>query len=154
MRLSRQDFNIRYCRTFRHPFVNDVGGAIAVEFAFLGPLLFYLMLNIFVGAIYLGAFHKLQHVTAQAARASIAGIDAGERLSLVRQSLDRALGDGVLLRPASISVSVDSLSADRAHYRVSLSYDTRALGLGRIPGVATFVPETLTSSFDVRNGGL
>lgn len=135
-------------------FARDNRGAIAVEFALLGPLLMLLMLNILIGGVYLGAFHKLQHVTAQAARASIAGMNAGERLSLVKQTLDLALRDGVLLRPSAISISVETLSNQQDHYRVSLTYDTRSLGLMRLPGIATFIPETLTSSYDVRHGGL
>ena len=81
-------------------------------------------------------------------------MNAGERLILVKQTLDLALQDGVLLRPSAISISVETLSNQQDHYRVSLTYDTRSLGLMRLPGIATFIPETLTSSYDVRHGGL
>lgn len=129
-------------------------GVAAVEFAFIGPLLIYLMVNIFVGAIYFGSFHKLQHIAAQAARASIAGANEEERANLIRQTLNRSLEDGALLPAAAITVTIASLSADRKHYRVSLSFDTRTLGLRRFPGLSTVMPDTLTSSYDVRSGGL
>ena len=145
---------ICFLPTSTRKFGSDTKAAVAIEFAFVGPLLIYLMLNIFVGAIYFGAFHKLHHIAAQAARASIAGADESERLSLVRQSLDRSLEDGTLLPAAAISVTVASLSADRRYYRVSLSFDTQALGLRRFPGIATVMPATLISSYDVRSGGL
>ncbi|MGW5960865.1 TadE/TadG family type IV pilus assembly protein [Methylorubrum thiocyanatum] len=147
-----------YALGFKLPSMRKFGGdtraSVVIEFAFVGPLLIYLMLNIFVGAIYFGAFHKLQHIAAQAARASIAGADEDERSNLVRQSLARSLEDGTLLPASAISVTVASLSADRRHYRVSLSFETQALGLRRFPGLATVLPATLISSYDVRSGGL
>lgn len=125
-----------------------------IEFAFLAPLFLLLLLNIIVGGIYIGAYHTLQHVTAEAARASLAGSSDGERLLLAQRSIDAGLSSGYLVKAQAIKLQIGSVSLGQPTYRVALSFDVQSLGLSRVPGFAMLAPATLTSSYDVRPGGL
>lgn len=132
----------------------DTGGSVAVEFIFLAPLFLLLMLNIMTGGIYIGAYHTLQHTTAEAARASLAGSNDSERLLLAQQSINTALATGYLVKPQAIKLQIGSVGSDQTTYRVALSFDAGSLGLSKVPGFSAFAPSTLTSSYDVRRGGM
>ncbi|WP_232628672.1 TadE/TadG family type IV pilus assembly protein [Methylobacterium sp. Leaf118] len=129
-------------------------GSITVEFVFLAPLFLLLMLNVITGGIYIGAYHILQHTTAEAARASLAGSNDSERSLLAQQSINTALATGSLVKPQAIKLQIGSTGAGQTTYRVALSFDARSLGLSKVPGFSAIAPSTLTSSYDVRPGGM
>lgn len=129
-------------------------GAVSVEFIFLAPLFLLMMLNIMTGGIYLGAYHTLQHTTAEAARASLAGSNDSERLLLAQQSIKTALATGYLVKPQAVKLLIGPAGSGQATYRVALSFDARSLGLSNVPGFSSVAPATLTSSYDVRPGGM
>lgn len=129
-------------------------GASAIEFALILPVLLLIVMNIFTCAIYLGAAHNLRQLAAEAARASIAGINDAERTALALQSVKAGLASGSLIRPGSIDTAITDDPADPQLYRVTLTFDARSLGLASVPGIALVAPAVLTSSFSVRRGGL
>lgn len=133
---------------------SDEDGAVIIEFVFLAPLFLLLMLNIITGGIYIGAYHTLQHVTAEAARASLAGSSDSERLILAQQSINTGLSNGYLVKAQAVKLQIGSTGQSQPTYRVALSFDANTLGLSNVPGFAIVAPATLTASYDVRPGGM
>lgn len=129
-------------------------GTVIIEFIFLAPLFLLLMLNIITGGIYLGAYHILQHVTAEAARATLAGSSDAERLLLAQQSINAGLSNGYLVKAQAVQLQIGTVGQSQASYRVALSFDARTLGLSGVPGFSAFAPARLSASYDVRPGGL
>ncbi len=79
-------------------------GGSAVEFALIAPMLLAMVAGILTFGILLGAAHNLRLVTAEAARASIAGVTDAERATIVRDTVTRSLANGAMFRPGSVSV--------------------------------------------------
>ena len=63
-------------------FYSHERGASAVEFAIVGPVFVLLMMGMIAYGIYFGAVHSVQQLAADAARASVAGLDESERIWL------------------------------------------------------------------------
>jgi len=99
---------------------NDRRGAVLVEAAFALPLLITLLLGVVTYGGWFMAAHSLQEVANDAARASVAGLDALER----RQIVDAAVAKSVLhagtLDPALVSVRT---GVDDSFYHVTLTYN-------------------------------
>jgi Flp pilus assembly protein TadG len=65
-------------------------GSSAVEFAILAPVFLLLVFGMIAYAIYFGTAHYIQQITADAARASIAGLDNDERERIVEHTNSRS----------------------------------------------------------------
>jgi Flp pilus assembly protein TadG len=61
----------------------DCRGVAAIEFALIAPVFFLLLLGIAAYGIYFSAISSLQELTADAALASVAGVSAAERQTIV-----------------------------------------------------------------------
>src|SRR5690554_3805248 len=72
-------------------FIADRRGSSAVEFAIILPVYLMLLLGIFAYGSYLALVHGIQQITAEAARASVAGLSDAERLSLARNTINLSL---------------------------------------------------------------
>lgn len=129
-------------------------GSSAVEFALIAPVFLVLLAGIIVFGVYLGAAHNLRQLTSEAARASISGVSDTERASLARQQVNAALTSGAIFRPGSIDIQVATDPGDATLYRVTLSFDSRKLGLPGFSGLLTLPPDLIRSSVSVRKGGL
>lgn len=134
--------------------VRQAGGAAAVEFAIVLPVLLAVLLGICVYGLYLGARHNLNELTAAAGRASVAGLSDTERAALARQRVKRALSEGSIFAPGTVNVEIVSDAADPNLYRVTLSADARALGLSGFSSLLPVPSDTLRSSVSIRRGGL
>jgi Flp pilus assembly protein TadG len=129
-------------------------GSSAVEFALVAPILLAFLAGIIVFGIYLGAAHNLRQLTSEAARASISGISDAERASLARQQVNAALVSGTMFRPGMIDVQVATDPGDTTLYRVTLSFDSKNLGLSGLSGLVPLPPDLIRSSVSIRKGGL
>ncbi|WP_226636064.1 TadE family protein [Novosphingobium profundi] len=108
----------RLARIRRLP--THTGGAVLVEAALALPVLIMLLLGVVTYGGWFMAAHSLQQVANEAARASVAGLDALER----RQLVDTSVADSVLhtgtLDPDLVTVQT---GLDGQYYRVTLVYD-------------------------------
>lgn len=120
----------RLSRTGREPFYRrlqrDAGGAVLVEAAMALPILILLLLGIVTYAVWFMAAHSLQQAANDAARAAVAGIDAGERQELVDQSISNSVLKTGTVNPDLVTVTT---SQDANYYSVSVSYDVARSGL-------------------------
>lgn len=98
----------------------DTRGAVLVEAAIVLPILITLLLGIVTYAGWFMAAHSLQEVANDAARAAIAGLDAGERQALVDKTVAQSVLHAGTLKPELVTVRT---ALDGNYYRVTLSYD-------------------------------
>ena len=98
----------------------DRRGATLVEFALLTPLLLMLLMGIVgYGSWYLVA-HGVQQAANDAARAALAGANAGERATIARDAAMRAIGRGTGMKPERATITVED---DGASLLVRIAYD-------------------------------
>lgn len=130
------------------------GGSAAVEFALVAPLLLLLFAGITMFGLCLGVAHNLRQIAAEAARASVAGVTNAERASLAQSTVDHSLSAGALFKPSSVAVQVGSSPLDAAVYTVTLTVDATSLGLNAFSRLLPLFPTMLSSTVNVRRGGL
>lgn len=117
--------------------LSNTCGSAAVEFALILPVYLVLSLGTLAYGLYFGAAHSVQQLAADAARASVAGLNAAERQSLSKDYVAKNVSNYPLLRGSSVTVIAAASPTDAASYMVTVSYDARNLPLGNLP---TFLP--------------
>lgn len=125
-------------------------GAVAVEFAILGPLFLVLVIGILVWGQYFWIAHTVQQMANDSARAALAGLDTAERESLARATLAAEVADYPSLRAEAAAVVVDN-QADRL--TVSIHYDTGQDAFRAFDGLVPSPPKTVLRQASVRLGG-
>ncbi len=129
------------------------GAASAVEFAIVSPVLILILMGMLVYGVYFGVAHSVQQLAADAARASVAGIDDEERTQLAVSHAASAAGSYLLLAADRLAVIAGPSPGDADLFVVSVSYDASDLP---IFGLADLVPvpsSTISHSAAIRRGG-
>lgn len=98
----------------------DTRAAVLVEAAFALPILIMLLLGVVTWSGWFMAAHSLQEVANEAARASVAGMDAAERQQIVEATVDKSVLQTGTLQPELVQIST-GLSDE--YFRVTLNYD-------------------------------
>ncbi|UVO51837.1 pilus assembly protein [Sphingomonas sp. SUN019] len=96
-------------RRFRS-FHQDERGATIVEFALVLPLLAMLLLGILGYGQYFLLAHSAQQLANDAARATVAGLSPGERLTIANAAVARSLSTLPELKPQTVSLAVTEAS--------------------------------------------
>lgn len=144
----------------RHPITRLVlqyarsrSGAAAVEFAILCPLYIFLFMGMTAYGVYFGAAHSVQQISADAARASVAGLDLAERKHLAVGFVERNAAGYLFIDPSKLTVDVDT-QQDATQFNVIVRYDARDLPIwGLFDGLS--VPgQTILRRSTIRIGGL
>lgn len=104
-------------------------------------------------AIYFGAAHSLQQLTADATRASVAGITTAERQTIVDTYLQQHTSGYLLLDPARLRHTANASAVDPEQFEVSLSYDTDDLPIWALTPFVPLPGRTLHSRSSIRLGG-
>jgi Flp pilus assembly protein TadG len=131
----------------------DSSGVAAVEFALIAPVFFLLLLGIAAYGIYFSAISSLQELTADAARASVAGISATERQTLVTNYVTQSSPNYRLLSGHAITVTTAPLPGDPTRYSVTLSTDISHLPLQNSTGFLPMPSASIQRTAVVRIGG-
>ena len=129
------------------------GGATAVEFALVAPILLFLFLGIMVLGLYLGIAHGVQEAAGHAARAAIAGLDPAERTRLAQESVRSFVGGSLLLKQDLVTVDAAPAVEDPDKFRVTLSYDLRRTAVAVAPKILS-LPDSVVRSTVIKRGGL
>jgi Flp pilus assembly protein TadG len=137
-------------RTRRKPLRGSESGAVAIEFAILGPVFLVLLMGIMVWGQYFWIAHAVQQLANDSARVALAGLDPAEREALARNSLKASVGDYASLKAADATMTVDS-QADRIV--VSVRYDTSDAGFRALTGLVPSPPPIVLRQASVRLGG-
>jgi Flp pilus assembly protein TadG len=133
-------------------FISDIKGVAAVEFALVAPVFIVMLLGILYYGIYFGAVSSVQELTADAARASVAGINQAERQEIVASYVKDSSADYLLLRNSSIEVEAAAFPGDPTRYTVTLSTDTSSLPLQSV-NLFPLPAKTIKRTAVVRIGG-
>ncbi len=108
-------------------FYSHERGASAVEFAIVGPVFVLLMMGMIAYGIYFGAVHSVQQLAADAARASVAGLDESERIWLAEQFIELNGDDYVLIDQDKLTIQVGKNPEDSTQFNVMVAYDASDL---------------------------
>lgn len=125
-------------------------GAVAVEFAILGPVFLVLFLGIIVWGQYFWIAHAVQQLANDSARAALAGLNGQERESLARDTLSTEVGDYASLTASAATMSVED-RGDRMV--VQVRYDTSGEGFRAVTGLVPAPPPIVLRQATVRLGG-
>ncbi len=126
------------------------GGAAAVEFAIIGPLLILLLLGIIVYGGYFLIAHSVQQLANDSARAALGGLSDGERKTLATNCLSSELPTYGFLNPKLVQLAY----ADQAQVMtVNVAYDASASPLWALSGVIPMPPSAVVRSASVQVGG-
>lgn len=137
-------------RKTRKPARSAESGAVAVEFAILGPVFLLMLAGVVVWGQYMWIAHTVQQLANDSARAALAGLDNTEREALARETLAAEVTDYANLRPAAASMTVES-KPDRM--TVSVTYDTTGVAIGAFSGLIPSPPKLVLKQATVRLGG-
>ena len=89
---------------------SDQRGATIVEFALVLPMLAALLLGMLSYGQYFLIAHSAQQLANDAARATVAGVSATERVTIANASVARALANLPEVKPQTVSLAVSEAS--------------------------------------------
>ena len=130
--------------------LHDRAGNAAVEFAIVGPVLLLLLTGIFTYGGYFLTAHTVQQLANDAARASIAGLDDDERLSLARQAMRDGIANQNFLGG---ELSQVALRRDGTTISVAVTYDASEDVYWAFQTLIPAPPSTISRNATIRMGG-
>jgi Flp pilus assembly protein TadG len=125
-------------------------GAVAVEFAILGPVFLVMLVGTMVWGQYFWISHAVQQLANDSARAALAGLDTSERETLARTTLSNEVADYANLRPSAAVLTLDD-HGDRM--TISVRYDTSGATFWAFGGLVPSPPKIVLRQATVRLGG-
>ncbi|MFC4725644.1 TadE/TadG family type IV pilus assembly protein [Glycocaulis abyssi] len=133
-------------------FLRDARAVSAVEFALLAPLMILLLAGTIAYGLLFSTHISLQQLTAEAARSSIAGLSADERVSIVERHVADTLPRYFLLDPDRASVAVE---IPRAGFtEIVVRYDASAHPAYVFRGLLPLPTDQVIYRQVIRDGGL
>ena len=133
--------------------LKDMRGVAAIEFALIAPVFFFILLGIAAYGIYFSAISSLQELTADAARASVAGVSAAERQTIVSSYVTQSSPGYRLLSHHPITVTASPHPGDPTRYSVTLRTDISSLPLQGTTGLFPMPSAIIERTAVVRIGG-
>ena len=139
------------CRGFpSNGFDHSTDGAVAVEFAIIGPVLILLLLGIMVYGGYFLMAHSVQQLANDAARAALGGLSDTERQQLATNCLANELHTYGFLNPKLVQLAY----ADQSQVMtVNIAYDASGSPLWALNGVIPMPSSSILRSASVQVGG-
>ncbi len=135
-------------------FGTDRSATAAVEFAILSPLYIFLVMGMTAYGIYFGASHSVQQLSADAARAAIAGIDASERQTLASDFIQRNANGYLFIDRERLSVAVGDNPSVPGQFNVTISYDASNLPIWSLFDRLAMPHRTILRRSTIRIGGI
>jgi Flp pilus assembly protein TadG len=128
-------------------------GAIAVEFALVFPVAIIFFCGLLAYGVYFGAAHSVQQLAADAARASVGGLNNTERASIAAQHVAASGGGYPLLRADRLTVSAHPLATDPTQFEVRVSFNSEDLPIWALSGLVTLPDRTIERVAIIKRGG-
>jgi Flp pilus assembly protein TadG len=127
-------------------------GATAVEFAMVLPIFLTVVFGIVVFGSYLAVVHGVQQLTAEAARASIAGMTEAERSTLASNYVTANAGTYPLINSAKLSTAAATSPSNSNVFIVTVNYDASSMFIYALPFVP-MPPSHIVRSAAIPYGG-
>jgi Flp pilus assembly protein TadG len=131
----------------------DQSASTAVEFAFIAPILLMLLFGIIGYGHAFGVYHGVQQLAAEAARASVAGLDDAERERLARDFVTRSIGSYAFLEPNKLTVRTTALGAPAPSFEVAIAYDYSDSIFNRLSSIVALPMPVVERRAVVQRGG-
>lgn len=131
----------------------DCSAATAVEFAFIAPLLLLLLFGIIGYGHAFGVYHGVQQLAAEAARASVAGLDDAERERLARAFVTRSISSYAFLEPSKLTVRTTAAGAPSPSFEVAIAYDYSNSIFNRLNSIVALPTPVVERRAVVQRGG-
>ena len=133
---------------------SDSSGVAAVEFAILCPVYLLLVLGMTAYGIYFGASHSVQQISADTARAAVAGVNAADRATLAFGFVERNAGRYLFIDPDRLTVDVADSTEDGSQFNVTVRYDASALPIWNLFSGLAMPAQTILRRSTIRIGGI
>ena len=130
----------------------DTRATSAIEFAFIAPVFLVLLFGIIAFGSYLAIIHGIQQLTAEAARASIAGLSDAERLSLAQNNITSNVGAYPMLAADRLIVQSAATDATGA-FKVTVQYDASNMFIFNLPQVVPMPNPVIVRTAAIQRGG-
>lgn len=134
-------------------FVADRRGASAVEFAIVMPIYLMMLLGIFAYGSYLALVHGIQQITAEAARASVAGLNDSERLSLAKDTIRTSIGSYPFIQGDELTLTSAATDAATGVFSVTVSYDASGMFIFNLPNLIPMPNPIIVRTASIQRGG-
>jgi Flp pilus assembly protein TadG len=131
----------------------DDGGASAVEFALVAPIFIVILIGITDYGLYFGTAISVSQVAAEAARASVAGLDDSERSSLAVSKAETIVASHGLLASSHLTVVAKANAGDPDVFDVEVTYDASNLPIYAFDGLLPVPPKVIERTASIQRGG-
>ena len=128
-------------------------GSAAVEFALLLPVYLLLFLGMTAYALYFGATHSVQQLSADTARAAVSGLDAEERNQIAASYIEENAGRYILIDPSGLAAEISDRD-DGKQFDVMLTYDASSLPIWSMWKGLPLPDRNIRRGSTVRIGGI
>jgi Flp pilus assembly protein TadG len=129
-------------------------GTAAVEFALVSPAFLVLLFGMIAYGIYIGASHSVQQISADAARAALAGLTQSERQSLAEAFVARNAARYPFIDRNALAVSAQDSADDGSQFVVRISYNASGLPIWNLFEGVKLPGQMITRTATIRVGGL
>ncbi|MFN3210744.1 MAG: TadE/TadG family type IV pilus assembly protein [Roseovarius sp.] len=127
-------------------FGHDTTGAVAIEFMLIAPLLMALIFGIITLGFYMGVSHSVHQLAAEAARASVAGLDETERRDIATAYLSQGASRYPLLKDDALSTALEYSDTATGSITVDVTYAAEGTLLDVANGFLGLGIETIRGS--------
>jgi Flp pilus assembly protein TadG len=134
-------------------FQHEKSGVTAVEFALVAPVFLIMLLGMMFYGMYFAAAHSVQELAADAARASVAGLDTSERQQIVADYVASSSNNYILLRAADVVASGEPHAGDPLRFDVTVQVAASNLPTGMLDVLFPVPSSTIARTAVVRIGG-
>jgi Flp pilus assembly protein TadG len=128
-------------------------GIAALEFALIAPVLLSIVFATIVYSLYFTAVLGVRHAAAEGARAAMAGLSTGERITLAKTRANAVIDKyGSLLSTGNVHPVVTPERESTGVFKVTVTYNIASAPLMRFASFLPLPAPDITSSVIVTNG--
>jgi Flp pilus assembly protein TadG len=124
-------------------------GVAAVEFAIIAPLFLLTLFGIICFGILSGTYNAVQRISADAARAAIAGLTATEQAALAQSYVSSIVSSYGFIDPKNVTVTTAS---NTNTFSVTVSYDMSNSYIFALENVLNYASPIITRTAAIQTG--
>ena len=128
------------------PFIRARSAATAVEFSLIAPIFLAMLFGMVTYGTLLSTYSGVQQLAAEAARASLAGLSAGERAQIARSFVTANVSSYPFLDPTRLIVTTATLTTPTPAFQVTVQYDLSSMFVYQFSRLVPMPPSTFVRS--------
>ena len=119
----------------------------------MAPVFLVLLFGLIAFGSYLAIVHGIQQLTAEAARASIAGLSEAERLSLAQDNIASNVGSYPMLSANRLTVQSAGTDSATGTFKVTVQYDASNMFIFNLPHIVPMPDSIIVRTAVIQRGG-